>query len=111
MERAKDTNAIRRGSDAKPAKVNLFQSPRFFADVHVLRPGQSQPPHRHEREDKLYHVLSGHGVVTTGGRELPVGPGWAVWCPPGEEHGVRNDGAEDLRLLVVMAPHPQPPPA
>jgi quercetin dioxygenase-like cupin family protein len=107
--RAKDTNRIVGGADAKPAKTNLFQSARFFLDVHVLKAGQSQAPHRHEKEEKLYHVLSGRGVVTTGGKDHAVGPGWTVWCPPGEEHGVRNDGPEDLRLLVFMAPHPKPP--
>jgi quercetin dioxygenase-like cupin family protein len=104
----KDTNEIRDGTEGKPRKVSLFETPRFFLDVHVLRPGQEQAPHRHEVEDKVYHVLSGRGVVTTGGVRHAVGPGEAVWCRPGEEHGVRNEGPDDLRLLVFMAPHPRP---
>jgi quercetin dioxygenase-like cupin family protein len=109
MDRVRDVNEVREGSPDGPRKVNLFQSPRFFADVHVLRPGQRQSAHRHAGEDKCLLVLSGRGVVATGGTEHAVGPGHLVWSPAGEEHGVRCDGPEDLRLLVFMAPPPKPP--
>lgn len=105
-----DTGTVREGRPDKLAKVSLFETARFFADVWVLRAGQAQEPHRHGGEDKLYHVLSGRGRVTTGAEQHVVGPGEIVFCPAGEDHGVRNDGPEDLRLLVVMAPHPKPPP-
>jgi quercetin dioxygenase-like cupin family protein len=110
MEHAKDTGLVREAAADKPRKVNLFQTERFFADVWVLAPGQSQAPHRHGGEDKLYHVLSGRGEVTVGAAVHRVGPGWAVFCPAGEDHGVRSEGPEDLRLLVFMAPHPSPRP-
>jgi mannose-6-phosphate isomerase-like protein (cupin superfamily) len=105
--RIRDTNAFVEGSDEKLAKHNLFETPRFFADVYVLRPGQAQRAHVHGGEDKCYHVLSGRGVVTSGAERFAVGPGQIVFCPAGEEHGVENDGREDLRLLVFMAPHPR----
>lgn len=108
-ERVKDVEALREGRAEKPAKVNLFETPRFFADVWVLREGQAQTPHRHEREDKLYQVLSGHARVRTGGREHAVRAGHVVFCPAGEDHAVENPGPGDLRLLVFMAPHPKPP--
>lgn len=107
--RVRDTSAVRATRPDKPAKVNLFETARFFADVWVLRPGQTQAPHRHEREDKLYHVLSGRGRVLSGVEEHEVGPGQLAFCPAGEDHGVTALGPEDLRLLVIMAPHPKPP--
>ena len=107
--RLRDTNLIREGRADKPAKTNLFETPRFFADVWVLRPGQAQAPHRHAGEDKLYHVLSGRGEAVSGAHVYAVGPGEIVFCPAGEDHAVRALGPEDLRLLVVMAPHPRPP--
>lgn len=107
-ERVKDAEAVREGRTDKPAKVNLFETARFFADVWVLRPGQAQAPHRHEREDKLYAVLSGRGRARTGTREHEVRAGHVVFCPAGEDHAVENPGPEDLRLLVFMAPHPKP---
>jgi mannose-6-phosphate isomerase-like protein (cupin superfamily) len=108
MERMRDTTTIREGRPEGLAKHNLFETPRFFADVYVLRPGQAQSAHRHAGEDKCYFVLEGRGTVTSGSGEHAVGPGAIVLCPAGEEHGVRNDEeAGDLRLLVFMAPHPR----
>lgn len=108
MQRLKDTTAITDGRDGKPAKHNLFETPRFFADVYVLRPGQAQAPHAHAGEDKCYFVLEGEGLVTSGGAQYPVGPGQIVMCPATEDHGVENTSGADLRLLVFMAPHPRP---
>lgn len=109
MQRLKDTVTITEGRAEKLAKHNLFETPRFFADVYVLRPGQAQAVHAHAGEDKCYFVLEGEGVVTTGADRLAVRPGQIVMCPAGEDHGVENpEGGADLRLLVFMAPHPRP---
>ena len=59
-------------------------------------------------------VLVGKGVVyDTGGLSLKptkdrrsVGAGAVVWAPAGAPHGVRNEGAERLTLLVCIAPPP-----
>ena len=104
----KDTGAITQGRDDKPAKINLFETPRCFIDVHILRPGQEAKVHAHAGEDKCYHVLSGRGLVHVGDEVYDVGPGEIVFCPATVPHGARNEGADDLRLLVVMAPHPRP---
>jgi len=104
-----DTTRLTEGRADKLAKHNLFETPRFFADVYVLRPGQAQAPHRHAGEDKCYFVLEGRARVTSGEEVHEVGPGAVVWCPAGEEHGVAHAGGEgDLRLLVWMTPHPRP---
>lgn len=109
MHRTHDTTSIREGREDKLAKHNLFETPRCFADVYVLRPGQAQSVHEHAGEDKCYFVLSGTGVVTSGSERIEAGPGRLVCCPAGEPHGVENtDASEDLRLLVFMAPHPRP---
>ena len=107
MERVKDTNTITEGGSEKLAKHNLFETPRFFADVYVLRPGQAQAVHSHAGEDKCYHVLAGTVRVTTGSEVVEARPGTIVFCPAGEDHGVENDSAADARLLVFMAPHPR----
>lgn len=108
MQRRWDTSAVRDGRAEKMAKHNLVETPRFFADVYVLRPGQAQAPHEHAGEDKCYFVLDGRGRATSGAETFDVGPGDFVWCPAGDPHGVENTGDEDLRVLVYMAPHPRP---
>jgi len=107
MERIQDTTRYVEARDDRMAKHNLFQTPRFFADVYVLRAGQTQPVHVHAAEDKCYFVLEGEAVVVTGPQRLRAGPGALVHCPAGEPHGVENPGPSPLRLLVFMAPHPR----
>lgn len=104
----RDTNAVTEGRADKPAKVNLFQTPRCFVDVHILQPGQEAKVHAHAGEDKCYHVLSGRGRIVCGDETYDVGPGEIVFCPATVPHGAANDGDVDLRLLVMMAPHPRP---
>lgn len=109
MERMRDTATITAGREDKLAKHGLFETPNFFADVYVLRPGQAQAVHTHAGEDKCYHVLSGQGRITSGDDVFDAGPGVIVWCPAGAPHGIENTGPdEDLRALVFMAPHPKP---
>ncbi len=109
MERMQDTTTITDGREDKLAKHNLFETPRFFADVYVLRAGQAQAVHAHAGEDKCYFVLEGRARVVSGDDTYEVDPGGIVWCPAGEDHGVEHGGGDgDVRLLVFMAPHPKP---
>ncbi len=107
MSRIQDTARFVQGRPDKLAKHTLFESPRFFADVYVLEPGQHQQVHRHESEDKCYFVLEGQAVVVSGSARHEAGPGHLVHCPAGEDHGVENPGPGRVRLLVFMAPHPR----
>jgi mannose-6-phosphate isomerase-like protein (cupin superfamily) len=109
MDLARDFDAVRGSRPDRMRKENLFETPRFFLDVYVLGPGQSQTPHAHAASDKVYAGLAGRGTVTVGESVLAIAPGVAVLCPAGEVHAVENAGGEDLRLLVFMAPHPKPP--
>ena len=93
-------------ADEKFQKVNIFDSPRMFCDIYCFEPGQAQILHSHEDNDKIYYVLEGVGTLTVGEESRQVEAGWAVLCPPGEDHGVVNTGGDRLVLLVFMAPHP-----
>jgi mannose-6-phosphate isomerase-like protein (cupin superfamily) len=88
------------------ARVALAATPRALLDLYCLAPGQSQKPHTHGDQDKIYYVLEGHGRIHLDGADEPVGPGEAVVARAGAMHGVVNDGAEPLVLLVVVTPPP-----
>lgn len=98
-----------RFSDEKMVKVSLFESHRMFADLYCLLPGQEQRVHTHDDNDKLYFVLHGRGTLIVGGEERELGEGESCVAVAGEPHGVRNNSADRLVLLVAMAPHPAPP--
>jgi mannose-6-phosphate isomerase-like protein (cupin superfamily) len=87
-------------------KVNLFETERMFADIYCLEPGQEQKRHAHTGADKIYFVLEGTGHFHIGGEERELGADQIVLAPSDVEHGVRNESAQRLVLLVFMAPNP-----
>ena len=98
--------AVRRFAPEGLQKLNLFQTPRFFADIYCLEAEQEQKAHAHEGSDKVYVVLEGRARVRVGDEEQDLGPQQAALAPSGLPHGVRNPGPERLVLLVFMAPLP-----
>ncbi|HEX9639086.1 MAG TPA: cupin domain-containing protein [Acidobacteriota bacterium] len=103
----KSLDGARRFSAGKMVKNKLFETPRFFLDVHCLEPGQSQEPHQHESSDKVYVVQHGRGRFQVGAEEKRLDAGQVVLAPAGVSHGVVNDGPERLVVLTFMAPHPR----
>jgi len=95
-----------RFSNEKMQKVPLFDSEKCFCDLYCLRPGQDQRVHTHEESEKIYIVLRGSGKFHIGGAERELAGGQAVIARPGEAHGVRNTGDQELVLLVFMSPKP-----
>ena len=65
----------------------------------VLKPGSAIGYHE-QKEDEIYYVLSGRGVMTLDGKPVDVGPGTAVLTRPGSSHGLKQMGTEDLVLLI-----------
>ena len=93
-------------SDEKMRKIPVFDSEKYFCDLYCLRPGQDQRVHSHSESDKIYVVVRGSGLFHVGGEERELKSGQAVIARPGEAHGVRNAGEQDLVLLVFMTPKP-----
>lgn len=94
-------------TEAKMNKVNLYESPRMFCDVYCLAPGQSQKPHDHADNDKVYYALTGTCHVQLGEEIAPLPPGNIAIASAGVVHGVENRSDEPATLLVIMAPHPK----
>lgn len=83
-----------------------------FIDLAVLPPGTSIGRHRHGDDQETYLVLRGSGLMYRDGARFRVRTGDVVANRPYGEHGLLNDGDEDLHLLVVELsgpPHPTTP--
>ena len=93
-------------SSEKMKKVNLFTTDRMFCDVYCFEPGQEQTPHTHTGSDKIYYVLNGRATVRVGQETRELGAGDIAIAPSGAEHGVSNTSADQLTVLVFMAPKP-----
>ena len=82
------------------------RTPTDAMTLGIVEIGPGRPdltyPHRHAVAE-VYYVLSGSGVVMIDGTPHPVRSGTTVFIPGDAEHGVRNTGAEVLRILYVFA--------
>ncbi len=101
-----DVMELRRFAADKMQKINLFETKNFFCDIYCLEPGQEQKVHAHEKEDKIYFVLSGTGTFLVDDESQELGEDQIVFAPAGSTHGVKNSGGERLTLLVFMTPNP-----
>ena len=90
----------------KMQKISMFSTDDALVDLYCIRPGQQQKVHSHSDFDKVYYVIEGEATVQIGSEVSTVGPGHVALARRGFDHGVRNDGAGDLTLLVLMAPKP-----
>ena len=90
----------------KMAKIALATTDRSQLDLYCVAPGQSQKAHTHDAQDKIYYVLEGAGRFTLGESEERLVSGEALVAPAGVLHGLVNDGAEPLLVLVVVTPPP-----
>ena len=79
---------------AKPPKMP------FVFRKRAMKPGSGIGYHE-QKEDEVYYVLSGKGVMTLDDKPVDVGPGTAILTRPGSSHGLKQVGNEDLVLLIA----------
>lgn len=65
----------------------------------ALKPGAAIGYHE-QKEDEIYYVLGGRGVMTLDGKDVDVGPGTAILTRTGSSHGLKQTGADDLVILI-----------
>lgn len=61
--------------------------------------------HSHADHVDSFYVLEGEAEFTFGAEVFRAGPGSYVAAPVGVEHGFRNAGEGELRMLNVHAPN------
>jgi len=73
---------------------------KFVFRKRALKPGSGIGYHE-QKEDEVYYVLSGKGVMTLDDKPVDVGPGTAVLTRPGSSHGLKQVGNEDLVIMIA----------
>ena len=66
-----------------------------------LPPGAISGEHLHTRTEEIYLILEGNGSLALNGELHAVNPGSLVLTPPGNTHGLRNDGDSPLCWWVI----------
>lgn len=84
------------------AYLEFLRVPALSMGIYHLPAGgtDGQRPHR---EDEVYYVVKGRGMMRVGAEDRAVGPGAVVFVPAAVEHRFHSI-EEDLTLLVFFAP-------
>ena len=81
------------------------QSP-MFAQV-TLKPGCALGYHQHKGNNETYYILSGKGIYTDNGEEVPVVAGDVTFCYDGGSHGIKNTESSDLVFMALIVNTPK----
>lgn len=79
----------------------VFLTNWSYVDHLILPPGTSEGRHRHAGVEEVYYVMNGNGEVELNGKTAAIAKGDAVPVLLREVHSFRNDGSEDLELMIV----------
>lgn len=70
----------------------------------VIPAGVAVREHFHKKHEEIYHIVSGHGLMTLNGNTTEVGPGDTVVVHIGERHKILAHKGADLEMLVASVP-------
>jgi mannose-6-phosphate isomerase-like protein (cupin superfamily) len=70
----------------------------------VIPAGVAVREHFHKQHEEIYHIVSGHGLMTLDGNTVEVGPGDSVVVHVGERHKILAHKDADLEMLVASVP-------
>lgn len=83
-----------------------FGAGKLFSRT-VLPAGSSIGEHRHDGEFEVYYVLAGTVEVLDGGVWTELQRGDMHLCANGESHALRNAGASEAEvLMLILLDHP-----
>jgi quercetin dioxygenase-like cupin family protein len=74
-----------------------------FLAIARLEPGKEIEAHVDPMEE-IYFIAGGSGEMRVDDERRSVGPGDAVWIPPGSVHALLNNGDEECTILVAASP-------
>jgi mannose-6-phosphate isomerase-like protein (cupin superfamily) len=79
-----------------------FRSDVDFIDRVVVPPDSTIGFHKHGENEEMYIVLEGNGLMNIENEEIPVSKGDMILNPGGGRHGLVNNSAENIDLLVIQ---------
>ena len=92
----KETVQYRRALDP-----SVFLTNWSYVDHLLLPPGSSEGRHRHPGIEEIYYILNGEGEAEVNNERSAVRKGDAVPMLLDEVHGIRNNGTQDLEVMIV----------
>ena len=102
-EQVAKTGAAPHSGPGRSTGYNFFEKATDFKQIfrkRVLHPGAAIGYHL-QKEDEVYYILSGTGVMQMNGNDFPVKAGDAILTRPGSSHGLKQTGKDDLALIIA----------
>jgi len=101
---------VRKNMRGAPGSVTIqhyFAKEDIEADVRlcarlVIPPGAGIGSHQHEKEDEIFIIQKGTGLIDDNGTQVRVSPGDAILTGKGGSHAVLNDGDADLEITAMI---------
>ena len=69
----------------------------------VVRPGKTTLSHR-LKTSEVYYIMEGKGIMYIDEECAEVGPGMAIYIPPGAKQNIHNPGDRDLIFICMVDP-------
>lgn len=91
----------------KEARSHMFRDADNKIMIGLLAPGASIGRHVHETNSEIVYIVSGRGKAWFDDTVEELVPGLCHYCPRGHEHGMFNDGEENLVIFSVIPEHVQ----
>ena len=80
---------------------DLGEHCRMFSKV-TIPPQCELGYHEHHGESETYYLLTGKGMYSDNGKEVPAEAGDVFFCDDGNGHGLKNTGEEDLTFVALI---------
>ncbi|MFC1539001.1 cupin domain-containing protein [Candidatus Latescibacterota bacterium] len=88
-----------------PSKGAVLRYMKRFTYA-TLGTNDSTNPVTLKKEQEIFYILSGKGVVKAGGKSADLYEGIAVLMPPEVEFTISNTGEDDLTMYLICEPVP-----
>ena len=95
---------VKEFSTEKRIRKKLLGSDRIVAEFVCYEPGQATPEHVHPKQDEIFYVVEGRGIMLVDGEEIPLVPTSLILVKAREKHGVKT--LPDSRLVMMFTKAP-----
>lgn len=85
---------------AGDAETRIVRGVARYGEMRI-DPGGTSALVSYPREEQVYVILDGTGVLAYGAEKIPVRKNDFMYLPPGIEHGISNSSATPCRLMVM----------
>lgn len=88
----------------KRIRKKVVDSEKIVAEMVCYTPGQVTPNHVHPKQDEIFFIVEGEGMMIVDDEEIPVSPTSIIMVPATVSHGVRAADDSNLVLMFFKAP-------